>query len=289
MKNFLTKKDAINIFALAVFLPTAVLLTATAFGADKWLALVITQICAVGAVAAFFYFQKINVKEIHGLTKPPKSLKVLLIAVLSLSLILFVNPVQNWFTQLLELLGYTPLESAFDIAAMGGGELCLAVIFICITPALWEEFVFRGVVLEGCRTKKMDFKAIFFAAALFMLLHMSVEQVIHPLLMGVVLGVIYCATNSLWNAVLLHFFNNLFIVILSAVQAVGDFVTSSWWLMFPALIIAAAILFYIWKKRDDSEYLLPEEKIKKTFGFPLVFLVSIAFCVVMIAYGAAGS
>ena len=89
--------------------------------------------------------------------------------------------------------------------------LLLYVVQGALVPALLEEFVFRGVILQPLR-RFGDWFAIFTSALLFGLMHGNMTQVPFAIIAGVALG--YCATvtGSLWVSVAIHCCNNLFAV-----------------------------------------------------------------------------
>lgn len=92
----------------------------------------------------------------------------------------------------------------------------LDIINTAIIPAVCEEFLFRGLILMlllpyGKKT------AIFGSAVMFALMHQNFGQLIYTFGMGIVLALIAIETKSIWGGILLHFFNNLFSVVSSAI------------------------------------------------------------------------
>ena len=88
-------------------------------------------------------------------------------------------------------------------------EIVLQFIVMCVVPAFCEEFLFRGAILTNClpfgRTN-----AILISALLFGLMHQNAEQILYAFLAGILLGVVYELTGSIWNCIFLHLFNNFF-------------------------------------------------------------------------------
>lgn len=82
-----------------------------------------------------------------------------------------------------------------------------------ITPAICEEWFFRGFVMASLR-KFGRWSAVLGSAVLFALMHvltsnvLSLERLLPSLFMGVVLGMIAWHTGSLWPGVLLHACHN---------------------------------------------------------------------------------
>lgn len=94
-------------------------------------------------------------------------------------------------------------------------SLPLALILFtgAITPAICEEWFFRGFVLSSLR--RFGFTtAIFGSAFLFGLMHvltsnvLSLERLLPSMFMGIVLGMVAWKTNALWPGVVLHTCHN---------------------------------------------------------------------------------
>lgn len=80
-----------------------------------------------------------------------------------------------------------------------------------LTPAICEEVVFRGALLEGSRGEIPALAAIALNAAIFGGFHISTETVIRFLptaWMGLLLAVVVWRTRSLWLSMLMHLLYN---------------------------------------------------------------------------------
>ena len=73
-----------------------------------------------------------------------------------------------------------------------------------IVPAVFEEFAFRGVVLNKLR-KFGDSYAIIMSAVLFGLMHGNLSQIPFAFILGLVIGFIAVKTNSIIPGILIHF------------------------------------------------------------------------------------
>ena len=86
-----------------------------------------------------------------------------------------------------------------------------------ITPALCEEWFFRGFVMSSLRRFGM-WSAVLGSAFLFALMHvltsniLSLERLLPSLFMGVALGLVAWRTGSLWPGVILHACHNGFLL-----------------------------------------------------------------------------
>lgn len=82
-------------------------------------------------------------------------------------------------------------------------------IAIVIAAPVMEEFIFRGIVLNGFLQKYSPAKAIIFSSILFGLVHLNPWQFVTGLLLGCFIGWVYYRTHSLWLSIVIHASNNL--------------------------------------------------------------------------------
>ena len=80
------------------------------------------------------------------------------------------------------------------------------ISIVCVTP-LFEEWLFRGIILNGFLQRYSFFKAIFLSAILFALLHGGF-QILTAAFWGILTGYIYYVTKSIWSGIVLHGINN---------------------------------------------------------------------------------
>ena len=104
--------------------------------------------------------------------------------------------------------------SVVGVAHVGGynaGQALLAAINMAILSAIGEEIVFRGVVFRIFEEMFGTFIALLVSAALFGLIHMgnpgatALSGAAIALEAGLLLGVAYAVTRSLWLPIGLHF------------------------------------------------------------------------------------
>lgn len=97
-------------------------------------------------------------------------------------------------------------------------QIVLDFIVTCVVPGFCEEFLFRGAILTNClpfgRTN-----AILISSILFAFMHGSVSQIFYTFVAGVLFGIIYERTGSIWNCVILHIFNNFFALVDDVIYA----------------------------------------------------------------------
>lgn len=95
------------------------------------------------------------------------------------------------------------------------GNVLAVLLVIAVAPAVCEEMLFRGVILHSLQARYRVPSAIAVTAILFGLYHMSVIKFIPTGLLGLLLCIVVWKTGSIYPAMLMHFINNAFSVIIS--------------------------------------------------------------------------
>ncbi len=81
---------------------------------------------------------------------------------------------------------------------------------IAIAAPIFEELIFRGIVLKKFLQKYTPKKAIVFSAIIFGIVHLNPWQFIAAFTIGIAIGWIYWKTQSVWPGIFIHFVNNSF-------------------------------------------------------------------------------
>ena len=134
-------------------------------------------------------------------------------------------------------------------------DMLLYVLRTAIVPALIEESVMRGVIMQPLR-KYGDMFAILMSSLVFGLLHCNLAQIPFAFIAGIALGYVVCITESLWTAILLHALNNTYSLVVSlGYSRYGQensavmYISS---LVFYGVILAAAIVAYKYFTSDKT-------------------------------------
>lgn len=127
-------------------------------------------------------------------------------------------------------------------------ELILEFIVLCVVPGVCEEFLFRGAIQTNLRRFGRS-NAILISAFLFSMMHQNAAQTLYTFAAGIVLGLIYEMTGSIWCTTVLHIINNFVSTTENAIfYAIEDIVSSSLalaileMLLITLGVISAAIL-----------------------------------------------
>lgn len=111
----------------------------------------------------------------------------------------------SWVNTLfLKLIQYNPPDV---IPNLDGWNFLLATLIIAILPAIVEEILFRGLILNGLKGNGMLY-ACLVNGALFSLFHMNPEQTIYQFICGCIFAYIAIQANSILPTMFLHFLNN---------------------------------------------------------------------------------
>lgn len=155
------------------------------------------------------------------------NINVVLISVVLGVLCFIINiAVSTLFNGILVFTGYQfPVgggEADYSI-----GNFFLQLLLVCVMPALFEEFLHRGLVLQGI--KHIGFKkAIVISSILFALLHLNIQQTAYAFVIGLIIGFVSVVAKNIWPAIIIHFVNN-------AIAVYIDFASANNWLFGDAL------------------------------------------------------
>ncbi len=126
----------------------------------------------------------------------------------------------NWVNDLtvsfFELFGYVPRESSSYFPSLEGGLVVPALLVIAVLPAIFEEALFRGVILNSCEKSMGSVRAIFIVGFCFSLFHTSPEQTVYQFIAGCVFAFLAVRSRSVLPSVMMHFINNALIVVFAA-------------------------------------------------------------------------
>lgn len=244
LKNKFNKNDLGATFALAVLATIVINLimsfVAQIFGIamdDYVLKIVFTAIntVAIGSTA-FIYarLSKTNVITATKLNTKPPIAHIGWGCLATLFLIAFMLPLNGWICKLIVAMGLPnpDVNIEMDIASM--------IIFAAVLPAFCEEVVFRGTIAGAIEDNKNKLASLAIAGALFSVFHMNPAQTVHQFALGALLALLYYRSGSLWTTVIIHFFNNIFVIVLSVIfgdEAINLFVEqNAIWMFFVGLI-----------------------------------------------------
>lgn len=86
-------------------------------------------------------------------------------------------------------------------------EYIVSFLVIALTPGICEEVMFRGVMMRSYHSLGKR-KAIIYSAILFGLFHFNLQNLLGPIFLGILFGLIGYKTNSLYSTIIGHTVNN---------------------------------------------------------------------------------
>lgn len=92
-------------------------------------------------------------------------------------------------------------------------NLLLSSIMFVIAAPILEEFIFRGIILDGLLKRYSPLKSIVISSILFGIIHLNPWQFVSAFLFGLIAGWVYYKTANLTLPILMHFATNLFAII----------------------------------------------------------------------------
>ncbi len=134
----------------------------------------------------------------------------LLAAALAFGMLFSLGWLNDWIVVLFEKLGYT-LPSG-NIPTLTGFGIVGALFVIAVLPAILEETIFRGIILEGMKDLG-TVAACLLGGMLFSIFHQSPAQTVYQFLCGAAFTLLALRANSVLPAILAHFLNNAFILL----------------------------------------------------------------------------
>lgn len=209
------RKDLGFSFALTTFVMiAAALLLGFIFGAEtggwKFWTMQALYTALIGASAILYaVLFKTNFASATRLNVKPRVAHALWGCGAVVFLVVCMSQINNLFLDLIELTGLTrpSVELEDNLAGL--------IICACILPAFAEEVVFRGTVAQSLYESKNKLGALAISGALFAVFHANPAQTLHQFVLGAFLTLLVFRSGSLWTSVIVHLFNNAFVVAMS--------------------------------------------------------------------------
>lgn len=129
---------------------------------------------------------------------------------IGLGLMFGLSELNNLFVTALQKIGLTVSSPTLPSKSVGG--VIASVIFVCVLPAVFEEVLFRGLILSGLQKTGTVF-AVILSGVLFSIFHMNPAQTIFQFIVGGVYALVIIYGKNILLTVSMHFVNNLYIVL----------------------------------------------------------------------------
>jgi membrane protease YdiL (CAAX protease family) len=130
--------------------------------------------------------------------------------IFSLGITVVLSEIDNIFNYLLPMPEF--LRNTFALL-MVEQMFIISIILVCVIPALMEEMLFRGIMLNGFSENYSERKAIIISSLLFGLVHLNPWQFISAFIIGIFSAWICIKTRSILPSIYMHGFNNVLAVL----------------------------------------------------------------------------
>ena len=154
-----------------------------------------------------------------------------------------------WSALLLRLGIGLPTEADLP-PATGAGELAAALLCAAFIPAVCEELLFRGVMLQFFEQKAGKKRAVIICGFAFALLHFSFHSFAALAVIGLFLSALTIWYRNLWLAVIFHFLYNALVIVL---QSLGGMPSIQ--IVFLCAGVFTASLYLLFHKREGRAWI----------------------------------
>ena len=141
-----------------------------------------------------------------------------------------------------------------------------ATVIIVLAGPIFEELLFRGVILQGLLRSHRPWVAIAQSAVLFGIMHLNPTQSINAVFIGLVFGWLYYRTRSLWLCMASHcLFNSLafgsrFAQAWLKPATKSPHVATTVWMHYAVGVAVSAVILAVilWYIRQTTAEILPK-------------------------------
>ena len=210
------------------------------------------QFCFVAVFFVYNHKTKTNWIQATGLNKKPHWLNILVCVAISAICIFGFNGIVGLFDKLVNLVGYKTTTD-WPLPINNGWWFVVNLLGLAILPAIFEELLFRGIILNGLK-QYGKWTAILGSAGLFALLHGNIGQLIYPFMLGIILGYIVYKTGNVLYSIIIHLINNTFSVVYTYIDVLkngGEYIVEEGSysvgdvFMHIGIAIASAVLVFV--------------------------------------------
>ena len=251
-------------FALSVVLLAAGLTKKGYNRTDWYLYLSYLLTPCVFAVVCFLYFRKTKTPFMK--TVAPCKPKYFLLAIVVQIGLLSLSELNALFITLLSKFGYEQPEIL--LPSLEGFGLVSVLFVVAVLPAVFEELLFRGVLLNGVKgCGKVG--ACLICGGLFALYHQSPVQTVYPFVCGAVFAWVALTSGSVLPTVVSHFLNNAAIIILTKAGYAEIPSPAKWVVLSVSLVCLICGIVWLFLENKNAER--EERTEKKSFLIGAVF------------------
>ena len=203
----------------------------------RFLSYLLPQVCFAAAALIFFRRSKVSVR---GTYRGCKWYYFLIAILLQFGLMFSLEELNGRFIAFLEKFGYE--NAGVALPSLDGWNLLPAILIIAALPAIFEETLFRGVMVRTMSAAEWGTGAtVLVSGALFSIFHGNPAQTLYQFICGMCFALIALRAGSILPSMVAHFCNNAAILVLTAT---GYGVEGGWTMPFGwsvGLIVSSAV------------------------------------------------
>lgn len=230
----------------------------------------ITQIILAGVVIAYMLRYKVTFRDIK--IQKCGARDFIMAIIFGAGVMFAVNPIEAIFTSILSVFGFNADLIPGANIPTDGGYFILTLLLVAVLPAIFEELLMRGIVLNGTSECNTSFRIVM-NGLLFSLFHANPSQTCYTFLLGCAFALIAIRCNSIIPTMIIHFLNNAMSVIFMHFNITELPVTLSLIILAVSVIFTAAGLYYFIKinKNGNTRCLVHKSPFVKGCLFGIIF------------------
>jgi len=198
-------------FAILFFMFQGILVILTGIYGEEFLdnniyyiLLINEYIVVLIPVLVYSFAKRLNFKEVFRLNFPG-ILPLILIVLLSLPAYAVALALNNIVAYYLQYFGDIPSHTL--PVPTNVPELIQGLAIVALTPAICEELLHRGILLNAYESRG-SLKAIIITSIFFGIFHFDITNLLGPIFLGLLIGYYVIRTNSIFAGMIAHFLNN---------------------------------------------------------------------------------
>ncbi len=232
------------------------------------------QLCFALALLFVYLRQKPSLRAVAGSQKC--ELKYFAIAILLQIGLFGLSEVNTLFLDWLGGFGY--VDDGIRLPSLDGFGFVGVLLVVAVLPAIFEEAVFRGVLLDGLRAFG-TLGAVLLSGALFALYHQNPAQTVYQFCCGTAFALIALRSGSILPTAVSHFINNALVLIL-AKFGVTEIVGTAQIIVYAVAFLSfvgAFVWLFVFDKKETKD---PETTAGDKKDFFLRALIGVLVCAV---------
>lgn len=242
-------------------------------------AYLLPQISTVIVLVFYFLYTKKPVSQ--ALTEQKCEWKYFLIAVFLQVGLLSLSELNTLFLELLGNFGY--VDAGITLPSMDGVGMVGVLFVVAVLPAVLEELLFRGMLLNGVKQFGEGI-AVLICGGLFALYHQNPAQTLYQFCCGAAFALMAIRAGSVLPTILSHLLNNAAILILAkcGIYTLQGSVYAIILVVSIICLLGSLVYLLVFDKKEEGKVDLPDAETLKAErkNFWLFAAVGIIVCAI---------